>query len=309
MTGAPNPAGADSVVMVEQTARDGNRVEVQADVKPGQNILSLGTAMKAGQVIMHPGHRIRPEDIGLLAEAGVTEAQVTPKPTLSVIATGDELVPVSIRPGSTQIRNSNGPMLVALASPFCDEVRDLGIGPDSQQALSQVVELGLQSDVLVLSGGVSAGVADLVPGVLNSAGVRSVFHKVKIKPGKPIWFGVWERPNEHRTLVFGLPGNPVSSMVCFNVFVRPALLHLAGREKQRLQLQGQLIRDHQQRTGRTTYWPVRITSSDTGFLLDPLDWKGSDDLVTLTQANGFAIFSGQRAHFAKGETLSFIETD
>lgn len=309
MTGAPNPQGADAVVMVEQTARTGEQVEIQAEVKAGQNILKLGTAMKAGQAIMKPNHRIRPEDIGLLAEAGVTQAQVTPRPSLSVIATGDELVPVATRPGISQIRNSNGPMLVALAQPFCQTVSDLGIGPDSEQALSKVVEQGLKSDVLVLSGGVSAGVADLVPGVLKAAGVRPVFHKVKIKPGKPIWFGVWERSAGRKTLVFGLPGNPVSSMVCFNVFVRPALLRLAGREPQSFQRHGKLLRDHQQRTGRTTYWPVQIKATETGFSLDPLDWKGSADLVTLTYANGFAIFPGERGLFSKDETLSFIETD
>ena len=309
MTGAPNPVGADCVVMVEQTTRTNNGVEIQADVKAGQNILRLGTAMKAGQVIMKPHHRIRPEDIGLLAEAGVTQAQVTPKPTLSVIATGDELVPVTSRPGDNQIRNSNGPMLAALAQPFCKKVSDLGIGPDSEQALTQVVGEGLKSDVLVLSGGVSAGVADLVPGVLGAVGVRAVFHKVRIKPGKPIWFGVWESSNDRKTLVFGLPGNPVSSMVCFNVFVRPALLKLAGLESQVIDRHGKLLKDHHQRTGRTTYWPVQIKETPTGCYLDPLDWKGSADLVTLTHANGFAIFPGERSHFLKDETLSFIETD
>ena len=306
MTGAPVPQGADAVVMVEQTRHTENQVEIQATVKAGQNILRRGTAMRAGQTIISSGVRVRAEDVGLLAEAGTVSAKIIPRPCLSVIATGDELIPVESSPTGSQIRNSNGPMIACLAEPHCDAVRDLGVGPDLVETLAEVVRVGLQSDVLVLSGGVSAGVADLVPGVLQQLGVKQIFHKVKIKPGKPVWFGVYESEAKKRTLVFGLPGNPVSSMVCFRVFVLPALLKLAGRDGLSAYGSGKLSAEFRQRPGRTTYWPSRVTQSETGCLLEPLDWKGSADLRTLAQANCYTVFTGEKDQFLPGETLPFL---
>ncbi|MDG2012511.1 MAG: molybdopterin molybdotransferase MoeA [Pirellulaceae bacterium] len=306
MTGAPVPQGADTVVMVEQTSHTEDQVEIQATVKAGQNILCRGTAMRAGQTIMSAGDYVRAEDVGLLAEAGAASAKIIPRPGLAVIATGDELVPVESSPTGSQIRNSNGPMIACLAKPYCKSVRDLGVGPDRAETLAEVVTAGLESDILVLSGGVSAGVADLVPAVLQQVGVKQIFHKVKIKPGKPVWFGVYESGEKKRTLVFGLPGNPVSSMVCFRVFVLPALLRMAGRDGNSAYASGKLSTEFKQRPGRTTYWPSRVTQSETGCLLEPLDWKGSADLRTLAQANCYAVFTGERAQFEPGETLPFL---
>ena len=161
MTGAPIPSGADSVVMVEQTTSEGEKVTVQALVNHGQNILQRGIAMKAGQPVMNSGDLVRGEDIGLLAEAGAATCNAIPRPTLAVIATGDELVDAAETPSGSQIRNSNGPMIASLARPFCRTVVDLGIGPDEPEKLAASIRDGLQQDVLVLSGGVSAGVADM----------------------------------------------------------------------------------------------------------------------------------------------------
>ncbi len=214
MTGAPVPDGANAVVMVEETVarqRDGRPfVELTSShCVSGQNILRRRETMAVGQSIFGPGHLVRAHDTGVMAEAGVVQAQVIPRPGLAVIATGDELVSVDSIPINSQIRNSNGPMVAAMAGPWCRDVADLGIAPDDGVRLASLISQGLQSSVLVLSGGVSAGAADLVPQVLADAGVQQIFHKVAIKPGKPIWFGQLTRDPDPPTLVFGLPGNPV----------------------------------------------------------------------------------------------------
>ena len=303
MTGAPIPAGADSVVMVEQTEEADQQVTINADVRKGQNVLPKAAAMRNGQSVMDAGTFIRGEDVGLLAEAGNAECTAIRRPSLAVIATGDELIDAALKPAGSQIRNSNGPMLAALAGPYCQEVINLGIGPDDPKLLSGKIQKGLNSDVLVLSGGVSAGVADLVPGLLQEAGVQQIFHKVRIKPGKPIWFGLKRHDNGRRTLVFGLPGNPVSSMVCFRVFVAPALLRLAGRDSQDESYRGRLATDHSHRPGRTTYWPSRCERTDDGLAVTPLNWKGSSDLRTLAEANCFAVFDGDSESFAAGHAV------
>jgi len=306
MTGAPVPDGADAVVMVEQTSTKDDRVSINHQVVAGQNIMPLGTAMRNGQTVMNQGDYIRAEDIGLLAEAGVAECEVVRRPTLAVIATGDELIDASYKPTGSQIRNSNGPMLTSLARPWCSAVFNLGIGADNPGLLRAKIEEGLRRDVLVLSGGVSAGVADFVPKILQETGVQQVFHKVKIKPGKPVWFGVLNRDNDKRTLVFGLPGNPVSSMVCFHVFVAPALQRLAGRDPSSAFESAKLTAPRTQKPGRTTYWPSRLTCTEGSSEITPLDWKGSADLKTLAEANCYGVFPGDRDVFERGETIRVI---
>ncbi|MGI9516395.1 MAG: molybdopterin molybdotransferase MoeA [Pirellulaceae bacterium] len=308
MTGAPVPQGVDAVVMVEETreTHESGSPSVMieaANVRPGQNILNRATAMSVGETIMPAGRQIRSEDIGVLAEAGAANCQVARRPDLAVLATGDELVDATTRPAASQIRNSNSPMLASMARGHCNAVTDLGIGVDDHDKLRELIQQGLTNDVLVLSGGVSAGTRDLVPGVLQELGVQQVFHKVRIKPGKPIWFGTREQAGKVDAWVFGLPGNPVSSMVCFHVFVVPLLLRLAGIDPESIGEQAQLARNHVQRPGRTTYWPSLITKTVDGVMVEPLDWKGSADLKTLARANCFAVFDGQRDTFQAGETV------
>jgi molybdopterin molybdotransferase len=220
------------------------------------------------------------------------------------LSTGNELVPVGEIPTAGQIRNSNGPMLSALVQQAGGRFLDLGIGRDDQDALTQLVARGLEADVLVLSGGVSAGVLDLVPGVLASLGVEQVFHKVDLKPGKPVWFGVLPQPDRARDkLIFGLPGNPVSSLVCFELFVRPAIARLAGRQADRLTMQAaRLTSDHHQRGERPTFFPARRCDVDGESHVELLAWKGSADLRTLTAADCLACFpKGERAYQAGDE--------
>jgi molybdopterin molybdotransferase len=291
MTGAPTPEGADSVVKWEDcdVRPDGTIRNPAAKVKPGSCILRRGTAFHTGQTVLNDGKLIGPLEIALLAEIGQAEANVFPRPRVGVLPTGDELVAAHEAVGPGQIRNSNGPMLLAALAAENATPVDLGVGRDDPGDLRAKIALGLECDVLLVSGGVSAGVLDLVPGVLKELGVTEVFHKVRVKPGKPLWFGVRE-DGKRRVLVFGLPGNPVSTLVSFRLFVLPALRALAGESfappTTRRAVLAQPI-DH--RGKRPTYHPCRLIVRDGDLPhVEPLDWKGSADLATLTRANCLA---------------------
>ncbi len=294
MTGAPIPTGADAVVMVEQTTQieaAPPRVRIEArSAQPGQNIMRRGSSMQVGDVVLRAGRVIRPIEVGVLAEIGVTEVPIFPQPTVAILSTGNELVPPSTRPQPGQIRNSNGAMLEALVLRAGGQPVNLGIGRDDPDELRQLIQQGLGHHVLVLSGGVSAGVLDLVPDALAANGVTQIFHKVHLKPGKPVWFGT-RSTSSGQTLVFGLPGNPVSSLVCFELFVRPALQVLAGQPPVGLPRRvARLNRPHSHRGDRPTYYPARLWEQGAGWLVEPLDWKGSADLRTLADADCLAYF-------------------
>jgi molybdopterin molybdotransferase len=291
MTGAPIPAGADAVVIVERTRiRDDGRVQVEdRPPKPQQNILPRAREMRAGEAVLAAGSLLRPQEIGLLAAVGRAAVRVVPRPRVAVLSTGDELVEAPQVPGPGQIRNSNGPMLAALAARAGAALRYLGIARDRLDSLRPLVSEGLDADVLVLSGGVSAGKLDLVPGVLQEAGVIAHFHKVAMKPGKPVLFGTRDHDGR-RTLVFGLPGNPVSALVCFELFVRPALRHLAGHADAGPRwVKAALAEDFLYSTDRPTYHPARLEATATGIRVRPVPWFGSADLRGLSRANALVL--------------------
>jgi molybdopterin molybdotransferase len=227
MTGAPLPRGADAVVMVENTEASGRSVAVRREVRPGDNIGRAGEDLKKGEIALERGTVIGPAETGMLAAVGLARVPVTRRPKLAVIATGDEIVEPGQpkRPG--QIRNSNGPALTAMAARAGAEAIYLGIARDRTPSLSSKLARARGADILVLTGGVSVGDYDLVKDELRAAGVRPVFWQVRIKPGKPVFFGV-----RGRELVFGLPGNPTSAMVTFHLFVRPAVERMLGRKVQ-----------------------------------------------------------------------------
>jgi molybdopterin molybdotransferase len=310
MTGAPLPEGADAVVMVERTERiepaDGPaRVRInELTVHAGQNIMRRATSLSKGQRVLAPGHRLRPIEIGLLAEVGRAQVRVAGRPTVGVLATGNELVEPGQRPADGQIRNSNGPMLSASVEFVGGQALDLGIARDTAEDLARKIAGGLQHDVLLLSGGVSAGVLDLVPGTLQQLGVREVFHKVNLKPGKPLWFGV--NPNRQpASLVFGLPGNPVSSLVCFQMFVRTALARMAGcNDPPWVQTKARLLSRHRQRGDRPTYLPARLCQRDDDLVVEPLEWRGSADLRTLVDANALIEFPAGDHDFEAGQPIT-----
>lgn len=310
MTGAPMPAGADAVVMIERTKVETvDQIEFvniqQGQVQSGQNIMRRGASMRRGQVVVPAGTLLRPIEVGLAAEVGRTQVRVVPRPTVAVISTGDELVPADERPSGGQIRNSNGPMLCALAVQAGGTPTNLGIGRDQFEVLKELIDRALQCDIVVLSGGVSAGVKDLVPSVLAALDVQQVFHKVSLRPGKPLWFGVRSDPRGAR-LVFGLPGNPVSSLVCFHLFVRLAVRLLSGRDGLLPECTAGLARAHVQRGERATYWPARLENESGQQRVDLLDWRGSADLCTLAQANCLAFFPPGERTYEKDQQVRVV---
>ena len=304
MTGAAIPEGADAVVMLEETEASGTGAVLirRSAVPAGINIMRRGASLCRGDTVLEAGAAIRPLEVGLLSEVGRSQVFVQEVPRVAIVATGNELVPSDHRPESGQIRNSNGPMLTALARSSGARAVDLGIGRDDRDILAQLVAEGLRSDVLILSGGVSAGVLDLVPGVLKAAGVEQVFHKVSLKPGKPLWFGVISQ--EGQTLVFGLPGNPVSGFVCFELFVRPALDRLAGRTASTaVRRRFRLACDHTHWGARPTYYPAAWKESvdDQPATAKPLAWQGSADLRSLTACNCLLVLPAGDYTLASGQ--------
>ncbi|MCE9544198.1 MAG: molybdopterin molybdotransferase MoeA [Planctomycetia bacterium] len=313
MTGAPIPAGADIVVMVEEThwhAEPGVpggvvRVELsKGNPQPGHNIMPRASSIRRGQVVLRAGTLLRSAEIGLLAEVGRRQVRVAGRPRVAVLPTGNELVDASIVPAPGQIRNSNGPMLLAAAAGHGAIAIDLGVARDDREQLRIKISEGLRADVLLLCGGVSAGVLDLVPETLQSLGVREQFHKVAIKPGKPLWFGTYEGP-AGQTLVFGLPGNPASVVLCFELFVMPALDRIAGREPRLVPLQNAQLADaYDHRGPRTTYHPARLRNEGQTAIVETVAWHGSGDLRALGEANAWAVFPPGDRHYAVGEIVS-----
>jgi molybdopterin molybdotransferase len=297
MTGAPIPKGAEAVVQVERTcmAQDG-RVHIDDPaVKAGQHVMRRGQEMRAGDTVVPRGALLRPQEIGVLATVGRGNVQVVPRPTVAVLATGDELVEADCQPGPGQIRNGNGPTLVAQIQRAGGEPSYLGIAGDHLNSLRPLVAEGLQRDVLVLSGGVSAGKLDLVPGVLQELGAVAHFHKVELKPGKPVLFGTREK-----TLIFGLPGNPVSTFVGFELFVRPAIRVLRGLKDAGTRLPtATLADDFAYRSDRPTYHPAWLEPGEGGWRAKVVPWFGSPDLRGLTVCNCFVLFpAGDLMHRA-----------
>ncbi len=293
---------------VERGHRRGQNIAVRR----GQNIVPRGTYLQCGAVTLRSGCEIRPIEIGILAEVGRSQVIAIPRPSVAVLPTGNELVGIRETPGPGQIRNSNGPLLLAAATRAGAQAIDLGIGRDDTAELERLIADGLQADILIISGGVSAGVLDLVPGVLERLSVERVLYKVNMKPGKPLWFGVL-RSSPMPKLVFGLPGNPVSSLVCFELFVRPALARLAGRaDVSQPAVTARLLADFTQRGDRPTYFPARICfpapncqASDVP-TIEPLAWHGSGDLATLAHANALAKFPAGQQLFPAGTQVEAI---
>jgi molybdopterin molybdotransferase len=313
MTGAMIPPGADAVVMVERTRMaDDGRVHIDdASLQPGRNILPQGREMRRGDTVLWAGAVLRPQEFGLLATVGRTTAAVVPSPRVAVLSTGDEVVEAAQTPGPGQIRNSNGPMLLAQIARAGGLPHYLGIAHDRLDSLGPLVAEGLNADVLLLSGGVSAGKLDLTPDVLQEAGVVAHFHKVEMKPGKPVLFGTRERSDGRPpTLVFGLPGNPVSSFVCFELFVRPAVRRLRGLTvNDAAMVSAVLTEDFAYRTDRPTYHPARLEIGDGGWRVRAVPWFGSADLRGLLEMDALVVFPpGDHRHLT-GTRLPVLRLD
>lgn len=252
MTGAPLPEGADAVVPVEDTDEtSGEQVTIREPVRAGQHIRRRGEDVRHGERILSAGTVLRPAEISLLASCGKPLVQVQRRPVVAVLSTGDELVEVGTVPGPGQIVNSNTLALAAAVREAGAVPRVLGIARDNRPSHLELMRQGLAADALITSAGVSAGDRDLVRVVLDELGVKFLFWKVAVKPGKPTAFGLFEgRP------VFCLPGNPVAGMVTFEAFVRPALLKMQGRRKVLRPTLGAVLREPLKPAGRLRFLRV-----------------------------------------------------
>jgi molybdopterin molybdotransferase len=319
MTGAPIPLGADAIIPVELaidgtgSAHAGSRVRLRDErFRAGQHIARQGAAFRRGQEVLAAGTPLAAGAIGLAAEAGATHLVAAPSVRVGILSTGSELVPPDAAPAFGQTRNSNGPMITAAVQLLGAEPIPLGIAADKPEAIRSAVAQGLAADVLVLSGGVSAGDLDLVPEIFRQCGVEKVFHKVRLKPGKPVYFGILRRDHASPTLVFGLPGNPASSLVCFDLFTRPAVQILAGRPREQWHLprcRARLTAATKAAPGRPVYLPCTLVRSGNSLEATPLPWTGSSDLVGLAQANGLIALPADGGRYEPGAEVEAMLTE
>ena len=302
MTGAAVPPGADAVVMIEFTGRANDLVQFERDTNPHQNIVSRGSEARAGDLALPAGVRLGFAELALAAQVGAAELLCARKPRVAILSTGDEVVLVDETPGPFHIRNSNSVSLAAQVRLAGGEPVPLGNALDRADDLGAKIEQGLQEDVLVLSGGVSMGKYDLVEEVLKSFGAEFYFDAVAIRPGKPTVFG---RCRDR--MVFGLPGNPVSTMVTFQLFAVPAVDILGGTEARPLPLlEATLGEALKERTGLTHFLPARLEWESGHPEVRALRWQGSGDIATLSRANCFLVVPADRQDIAAGEKVSVL---
>jgi molybdopterin molybdotransferase len=302
MTGAAVPAGADAVVMIEFTSRDGDMVTFERVAQRGQNIVPRGSEAQTGQVALTAGLRLGFAELAVAAQVGAATVSCYKKPSVAVLSTGDEVVPIAETPGPFHIRNSNGVSLAAQVRLAGGEPVPLGNALDRVDDLAEKIEQGLKHDILVLSGGVSMGKYDLVESVLKGLGAEFYFDAVAIRPGKPAVFG---RCRDR--LVFGLPGNPVSTMVTFRLFVTAAIDVLSGREVGSVPfLEATLTTAVREKGALTHFVPARLEWEGTRPRVAALTWQGSGDVSALTRANCFLVVTTERPEIEVGERVSVL---
>ncbi|MBZ5591901.1 MAG: molybdopterin molybdotransferase MoeA [Acidobacteriia bacterium] len=303
MTGAPVPAGANAIIMVEHVTRgaDGS-ITTDRAAEPGQFINPQGCEARAGEVLLTPGKRLGFADIALLAAVGKVPVAVCPKPRVALLATGDEIVPATEKPRDFQIRNSNVYSLAAQVARAGGIPVILPVAKDDSEDTMRRVEQGLASDLLLLSGGVSAGKYDIVERVLADLGAEFFFDRVLIQPGQPLVFG-----RVQDKFFFGLPGNPASTMVTFELFARAALELLGGEARAELPLMlAPLTRDFRHKTGLTRFLPATVCWTGGGPQLTPIGWSGSGDVPALTRANAFLVADADRPEWKAGEWMRVL---
>jgi molybdopterin molybdotransferase len=312
MTGAPVPPGATAVQPVEKTrALAEGRVEILSPVEAGAHIAPRGSEGRIGDEVLRRGDTVDPAAVAVLAAVGKARVRVGRRPRVAVLVTGDELVDVWDTPTRGRIRNSNGHAVVAQARWAGADVRSLGVVPDEAERIAEAVRAGFDSDVLIVSGGVSEGAYDLVEDVLSRFDVGLLFTRVAIKPGAPLVFG-----RRGDRLVFGLPGNPVSAQVTFDVFVRAALLRMQGaRVFSRPTVEVELLEAVRNKSGRKAHLPARIRFEGGRFVARPLTSMGSADIVAHARANALVVLEATRVRAEAGERApalllgSFLERD
>jgi molybdopterin molybdotransferase len=325
MTGAPLPDEADAVVMVEHTTLAGQRVEVRRSVKSGENFVPRGAEARAGQLLLDRGRRLDHAGIAIAASVGKSHLQVFQKPRVAVLSTGDEVVEINATPGPTQIRNSNSYSLAAQVQNAGGEPVRLAIAPDEPMRLQALIDEGLGCDLLLLTGGVSMGKYDLVEQVLAGLQAEFYFTGVGIQPGKPAVFGscgagalarllaAHTKPTEagvpapQKKFFFGLPGNPVSTMVTFELFAKPMIEALAGQTLQPLIfLAARLKSEIRTKTGLKRFLPAILSGEFEKAEVELAQWQGSGDIAALAKANCYIVIPPDRERIAAGEWVSLL---
>ena len=300
MTGAPLPEGADAVVMVEHTEREGSRIRVGRALKPGENFNAQGLEARRGDAVLLPGRRLGFAEIALLAMVGRECATVYRKPRVAILPTGDEIVEAGARPEPFQIRKSNAWSMAVQVARAGGEPRILPIARDNYESTCGLVQQGLEADLLLLSGGVSAGKYDIVERVLADLGAQFFFDRVLVQPGQPLVFGT-----ARGKFFFGLPGNPASTMVTFEVFARAAVELLSGATEASLPLlQARLAKEFRQKPGLTRFLPAQVSAD--GSTVEPEPWQGSGDVGALARANAFLVTEPDRETWAAGEMIRVL---
>jgi molybdopterin molybdotransferase len=301
MTGAPLPEGSDAVVPVEEASEEADgTVRLLVAPAKGAHVRARGEVIASGETLLSPGRRLSPADLVLAAAAGYEAIRVARRLRAAVLVTGHEVVPAGSRPGPAQIRNTNGPLLRAALARCGAEARDLGTAPDDARALRVILGNALAAglDLLLTTGGVSAGDFDIVPGVLEELGAVRRFHKVAIKPGKPVYFGT-----AGPTLVFGLPGNPVSTAVVFDLLVRPALRKATGLSPALPPpVEATLAAAVVNKGPRLFFAPADVAWKGPTLVVTPVPTKGSHDVLAHSRAGGLVVIPPD-ARLAPGDRV------
>ncbi len=300
MTGAPVPDGADAVVMVEHVRVAAGSVTVDQPVARGQNMSPRGGDAVTGGVVLRAGRLIGFPEVAVLATVGLSRVPVYRRPRVAVLATGDEILDIESKPLAHQIRDSNAWSLAVQVRRAGGEPVVLPTARDSAGETAHAIAAGLQADLLLISGGVSAGKYDLVESVLAELGAEFYFDRVRVQPGQPLVFG-----RAQGTFFFGLPGNPASTMVCFEVFARAAVELLGGWAQPRLPLtEAALTREFRHAPGLTRFLPAAL--SPDGSVVTPVAWSGSGDVMALARANAFLVAEPDKPVYAAGERIRVL---
>jgi molybdopterin molybdotransferase len=300
MTGAPLPEGADAVVMVEHTERVGNLVRVARSIESGENFNAQGIEARQGSVVLSAGRRLGFAEIALLAMVGRECVSAYRRPRVAILPTGDEIVEAGQTPEAFQIRNSNAWSMSVQVARAGGDPRILPIARDNYESTRGLIEQGLQHDLLLLSGGVSAGKYDIVERVLADLGAKFFFDRVLVQPGQPLVFGTAKDK-----FFFGLPGNPASTMVTFEVFARAAVELLGGSHEVSLRLlQAQLAKELRQKPGLRRFLPAQVSAD--GSTVTPEPWQGSGDVNSLARANAFLVTEPDRESWAAGDMIRVL---
>jgi molybdopterin molybdotransferase len=302
-TGAAMPQGADGVARIEEVTVTGGEIELATAVAPGAEIRRAGEDVRAGQVVIEPGNRLGPAEVGVAASVGAAAVACAAKPRIAIVVTGDELVEPGepLRPGS--IRNSNAYALRALAAKAVCEVASVETVGDDRAATVAAIERGLSADVLVVSGGVSVGPHDHVKPAFAELGVSERFWGIALRPGRPTWFGT---PPGGTPLVFGLPGNPVSAMVTFELLVAPALAAMAGASLAEHRTEAVLDEAYAKRPGRLHAVRCSLTLADDGWHARPTGPQGSHVLTSMLEADALAMIPAESGDVPAGARVEVL---